>query len=229
MKKQKKKAKGFKFKRLLKIAVILAILGFLSTWSINKYVKNYSSDYIVDNLQEIPNAYTAIVLGSQVFNDGSLSTYMKDRADKTIELYKAGKVKRILVSGDHGTKEYDEVNTIKRYLNAAGIPDKDIFLDHAGFNTYNSMVRAKKIFKVKDAIIVTQKFHLPRSIFIAKKTGINAVGYVADNRNYYSGRRNSIRENLARVKSYFEVMFNISPEYLGDEIPITGDSFLTYD
>ena len=166
---------------------------------------------------------------SLVYSDSSLSPIVKDRVDKAIELYKAGKVKRFLLSGDHGTKKYDEVNCMKRYMKEMGIAEKEIFLDHAGSDTYSSVVRAEKVFNVKDMIIVSQEFHLARALYIARKKGLTAYGYVADKRRYAGIKSMEIREYLANVKAFFSVLFNISPHFLDLVILITGDSNMSYD
>lgn len=190
---------------------------------------NFSKQYILSNVTEVPKAYTVVVLGARVYDDGSLSNYLQDRVDGALELYQNGQVKRFLLSGDHGTKSYDEVNHMKSYLLGHGVPERAIFLDHAGFNTYNSMVRAIKIFEVTECIIVSQEYHLPRAIFIARKNGIEAYGYAQSSAYLGSSSFNKKREVLARFKSFGEVLFNVSPDYLGNKIPITGESYLSYD
>jgi len=202
---------------------------FLLALIINLYFQRVAKNYIYSDINKIPFAYTALIPGSLVYGDSSLSLIVRDRVDKAIELYKAGKIKRFLVSGDHGTKKYDEVNCMKRYLKEQGIPEEDIFLDHAGFDTYSSIVRAEKVFDVKDMIIVSQDYHLDRALYIANKKGLTAYGFVADKRKYPGMRIFQLREYLANVKAFFFVLFNLSPHFLGPEIPITGDSKLSYD
>ena len=149
--------------------------------------------------------------------------------DVAIELYTGKKIKRFLLSGDHGRKNYDEVNSMKNYLLEKGINTEDIFLDHAGFDTYSTIVRAKEVFGVEKAIIVTQEFHLSRAVYIARSKGIEAYGIKADRQDYYSLVRLKIRETIAKVKAFSEVMINKKPRFLGSKIPITGDSKLSYD
>ena len=179
--------------------------------------------------KKIEAKYTGILLGSLVFGENSLSTTTRLRAEKAIDLYRKEKIQRILVSGDHGQSDYDEVNAIKNHLLNQGIPKKDVFMDHADFDTYGSMVRAKKVFLVDDAIIISQDFHLLRTVFIANAVGLNAEGAVAKDSPNLSLKYMENREILARVKAFLGVVFHISPKYLGDEIPITGSSVLTYD
>lgn len=219
----------YKLKVLFFSLFSFALLICLSAATVNVYVTSETSQLIKEDARTVKPAYTAILLGSLVFPSGNLSRVMQLRADKAIELYNAGTVKRILVSGDHGTKEYDEVNGIKNYLEKHGVPKQDIFLDHAGFNTYDSMVRAKEVFKVDDAVIVTQEFHLARALYIADRIGISAEGIIAENPERMNVQRFVVREKLARVKSFAEVQLGLDPTYLGPEIPIDGNSALTFD
>jgi len=216
----------FKF---LKRSIVLVCLFFGFVFGINWYVLKSSESKIFNDKEKLNTAYTCIVLGARVYNNGQLSAYLQDRVDAALELYREGKIKRFLLSGDHGTKEYDEVNSMKNYLNKRGVPNEDIFLDHAGFNTYNSMVRALKVFQVKDCIIVSQDYHLPRAIFIANNIGLNAQGFATSSQRFPTASFNKKREVLARSKSFLEVLFSIKPKHLGDEIPILGKSDLSYD
>ena len=215
--------------KILKNIIGFGFLMLLLVFSINWYVVQSGQPRIFTAKQELDNAYTCIVLGARVYTDGNLSGYLQDRVDAALDLYRNGKVKRFLLSGDHGSKDYDEVNSMKKYLNDRGVPNEDIFLDHAGFNTYNSMVRAAKVFEVTDCIIVSQDYHLPRAVFIANKIGLNAQGFATSSDRFPSANFNKKREVLARNKSFFEVLFSINPTHLGDEIPITGKSDLSYD
>ena len=181
-----------------------------------------SRAYIESNIKNLPQADAAIVPGAGITSKGELSTIFKDRIEGGITLYKAGKVKTILVSGDDGQLEYNEVNPAREYLLVRGIPSEDIFLDHAGFDTYSSMYRARDIFLITSAIIVTQSFHVPRAVFIARNLDIEAHGLSADQHEYRI--QNNLRELLANVKAMMNVIFNRTPKYLGKEIPITGDS-----
>ena len=202
------------------LAIFLLInLGIL--WAAKKHIYKEISD--------IPQKQVAIVLGAYVYPDGRMSDILKDRVDTGIELYKLEKVEKILISGDHGRTNYDEVNTVKKYLLENEINEKDIFLDHAGFDTYDSMYRAKNIFEVTSAIVVTQKFHLSRSIFIARSVDIDAIGMIADKQNYLGMTRYKIRESLSRIKAFLNVVLKSKPKYLGDVIPITGDGTLSWD
>lgn len=164
-----------------------------------------------------------------MFGSHSLSETTRFRAEKAIDLYRKQKIQRILISGDHGQTDYDEVNALKNHLLSHGIPRDDVFTDHTGFDTYDSMVRAKKVFMVDDAVIISQDFHLPRAVFIANAVGLNAEGAVAKDSPHLSLKYMENREVLVRVKAFLEVVFHVSPKYLGAKIPITGSSELTYD
>jgi SanA protein len=213
----------------LKYIIGLCIFGAIMFLVINLTVHLKSKKHIYSNITDVPSCYTGIVLGAMVSHSGELSYILKDRVDAAIDLYKVNKIQRFLLSGDHGLTNYDEVNSMKIYLLEKGIDTCDIFLDHAGFDTYSSLTRAKEIFQVKNAIIISQRFHLPRAVYIARKKGINAHGFIADRQEYPSIKFLIKRERLANIKAYFEILFHKNPKFLGDKIPITGDSKLSYD
>ena len=181
-------------------------------------------------LAELRPAQGVLVPGAKVSPQGRVSDILHDRIISAYEVYAKRLVSKILVSGDHGTNEYDEVNAMKQEFLKLGVPEEDIFMDHAGFSTYDSLYRARAVFQVQSLIIVTQKFHLPRSLFIAGHLGIPVQGYKADKRKYVSAAKNEIREFLARVKDFFmATLFLPEPKYLGRAIPITGDGRQTQD
>jgi SanA protein len=210
--------------RILIISVVFDVMLVLSAFLINYCIKYYSREYIYSRIAKLPSAYTVLIPGALVYPTGELSPVLKDRVKTALMLYKKGKAKRFLLSGDHGRNNYDEVNAMLKYLVKEGVPYSDIFTDHAGFNTYNSMVRAGKVFMVRDVIIVTQDFHLSRSVYIARKKGLTAYGFKADLRIYEHIREYEIREFFARIKAFLNVFFNVSPKYLGVPVPITGDA-----
>lgn len=210
--------------------LVFAIIAVLATVLILQFhVGRVTRPYIHTELKNVEPAYTGIVLGASVRPDKSLSPILKDRVDAAYLAYKKEKFKKFLLSGDHGSRDYDEVNAMKNYLNDKGVPDEDIFLDHAGFDTYNSMYRAKEIFNVSDAIIFTQEFHLPRAIYIGKNLGLDIQGYVSDMRDYPANNRLQRREWLANMKAWMELNIEKSPVYEGNKIPITGDSSISHD
>ncbi len=176
---------------------------------------------IYDDFKEAPDAQVALIPGASVSPEGVLSPIFIDRVDMAIKLYEAKKVSKILVSGDNSTESNNEVNPVRLYLISKGIPDQDIFLDHAGFDTYSTMYRARDIFEVSSALIVTQAFHLPRAVFIAHRLGLEASGVNADLGHILF--RNYRREVLANEKVVLDFLFNRKPKFLGEKIPITGD------
>jgi SanA protein len=176
------------------------------------------------HVADAPHAQVALVLGAQVKPDGTPSAMLADRIAVGARLYRDGKVDKVLASGDHGTHEYDEVDAMKRALIAAGVPERDVFTDHAGFDTWDSVVRARKVFEVRSALVVTQDFHLPRAVWLARRAGLDAHGVSADLQGYgHALRFSQIRELLARVKAVGEVVTGSDPRFLGPKIPITGD------
>ncbi|SRR5258708_3650928 len=207
--------------RIIKITIyICASIIFLIVF-IFIVIKLKTRGYIWSNVEEIPHTEVAVILGASILKDGSLSPVLLDRVNATIKLYQAKKVEKILATGDNSSLAYNEVNPIRIYLLKKGIPDKNIFLDHAGFDTYSSMYRARDIFLADSMTIVTQSFHLPRSVFIARSLGLQAYGMNADNGRYKF--QNYIRELFANVKAVVDLTFNRKPKYLGKEIPLTGD------
>ena len=211
-----------------KILILFILLSLFSFILINNYIINFSEQYIINNIEDVPNTDVVIILGAKV-SGNILSHILLDRTENAIELYNAHKVNKILISGDHGQEDYDEVNAVKNYLLDSGIPSEDIFIDHAGFDTYDSIYRAQYIFGVKSVIISTQNFHLYRAIYIARELGIDAYGLPADKRSYDNEIANNIRESLARIKAWADVTFNSKPKFLGEKIPITGNSQDSWD
>ena len=150
------------------------------------------------------------------------------RLDKALEIYNLGHTSKIIVSGDHGQENYDEVNVMRDYLIKRGVDKENIFMDHAGFSTYDSMYRARDVFEVKSVIVVTQQLHLRRALYIADSLGIDCVGVEADNANAVSTRMQSIREYPARVKAYLQcVILKSKPKFLGEPIPVSGSGIAT--
>lgn len=207
--------------------MLVSILLFAAI-ALNVAIYFYTNKHIYQDLDQIPAAYTGIVLGAGARNN-QVSVILRDRLETAFALYKKGKIKRFLLTGDHGRKNYDEVNTMKDYLVAKGVPESDIFLDHAGFDTYDSMFRAKELFEVKDAIVITQDFHLNRSLFLARNLGLDANGFAADKRVYKGRKYYAFREKFTILKAVYNVVFHSTPHFLGEKIPITGDSKLTFD
>jgi SanA protein len=206
----------------LKIAGGAAAALFVIVAGSNIFVFAKAGDS-TENVADVRHTQTAIVLGALVQPDGKMSPMLADRTEKALELWQAGKVDRILVTGDHDEWVYDEPDTMRDYLMAHGVPGRVIFTDHAGIDTWASMVRAKKVFGVDDAVVVTQGFHMPRALYLADAAGLDATGLRSDQHDYGSkGRQSRLREVLARVKAVGDVELK-SGVLLGPEIPITGD------
>ncbi|MCM3268845.1 SanA/YdcF family protein [Paenibacillus elgii] len=218
-----------RLKRLGTIIVSLILIGAGSIFAINYHVKAYANPY-VKNINELPNADAILVLGAYVYPDGRVSDMLRDRLETSIEAYREEKAPKVIVSGDHGRQDYDEVNTMKQYLLNQNLKNENVFMDHAGFSTYESLYRAKEIFKVNKLIIVTQDYHLSRAVYIARKMGIEAYGIAADKMSYGDTKKYKIREVLARNKDFINAnILKPRPTYLGDAIPITADGRLTND
>lgn len=217
-------------KRIIKYLIILIIVGISIVLSINFYVILSTKKQIVDlsNLKNKNDYDCIIVLGAGIWGDKP-SPMLQDRLDEAIKLYEAGIAPKIIMSGDNGQEGYDEVNVMKDYAINKGIPSEDIFMDHAGFSTYESIYRAKEIFKVEKAIIVTQKYHLYRALHIGNKLGINVTGVGADPRKYSGQIFRELREILARNKDFIQAIFKLKPTYLGESIPVSGDGNITND
>jgi len=208
--------------QVLVIAVLLAaVLALLVTIAMRAGIERYT----YTSIAKVPESDVALVLGASVVR-GSPSPILAQRADMAIALYRQGKVPKVLVTGDNGALSHDEVTPVRKYLLDAGIPARDIFLDHAGFDTYSSMYRARDVFLARSVTIVTQDFHLPRALWIARKLGLNAYGVIAE------GGENSaydyLREIPASIKALFNVLFSRQPKYLGPTIPLSGDGEATW-
>lgn len=209
---------------LIALAVALAGLAALD-W----HIRRTAEPFLSADATTLQPAYTGLVLGARVAPGGTPSYVLAARLESALELYRLGKIRRLLLSGDHGHRNYDEVNNMKRFLTGRGVPERDIFLDHAGFDTYNSIVRARDVFQVSSVIIITQGFHLRRAVYIAQKKGLNVQGFIAPMPDVEARRFQSAREVLANVKAVMEVLINRRPHFAGPVIPITGNSKLSYD
>lgn len=221
-------------KRLLIVLIIcisISVIGASILLGLNAYVKGVAKADIITpeeavNLEDVD---CIIVLGCLVKSDGSPSDMLSDRLERGIDLYKKGAAPKIIMSGDHGRADYDEVNAMKQIAVDSGIPSSDVFMDHAGFSTYESIYRAKEIFEADKIIIVTQEYHLYRALYIAEKLGIEAYGVNSDYRTYWGQSKRDAREILARCKDFCNMIFKPEPTYLGEKIPVSGDGNLTND
>lgn len=207
---------------------MVVVLAGLAVLVPNLIVTRSAAEHIVAAPAEAPQAQVAIVLGAKVYDDGTPAPMLTDRLETGIALYKLGKVDKLLLSGDHGQTDYDEVNTMLDYVLVRGIPDEDVFTDHAGFSTYDTMYRARDVFKVTKAVVVTQGFHLARAVYTARTLGLEATGVAADIQPYANERRFAMRDWLARVKAVIQLhITHPRPRYLGPAIPIEGDGRAT--
>ncbi len=200
-------------------------------FGINAYIKNKTEKKLlsVESAPELKDVDCILVLGCLVKNGGEPSHMLEDRLRRATELYQAGAAPKLLMSGDHGRKDYNEVEAMKQYAIEQGIASEDVFMDHAGFSTYESCYRAKEIFEADKIIIVTQEYHLYRALYIAEELGLDAYGVSSDYRTYYNQKMRDAREILARVKDFFYVLFRPEPTYLGERIPISGNGDVTND
>ena len=198
----------------------LAVIGLIGLS--NAYVL-LSAERATDDVADVPNAQVAIVPGALVRPDGKMSTMLADRVRRAIALWRAGKVDRILVSGDHHRWAYDEPGTMRKALVRAGVPPQVVFEDHAGFDTWATMVRARSIFGVRSAVVVTQGFHMARALYLADTAGLDATGLTSDLHPYgFQGLKSDVREILSRVKAIADTTLN-APAMGGRPIPIEGD------
>ena len=224
-----------KKKKILIITLIVlacfSVIGIASVFGVNAYVKHIGGKNIItpEDATELKDVDCIIVLGCQVKDNGNPSDMLADRLTRGIELYKQGAAPKIIMSGDHGQKEYDEVNTMKQVAIDADVPSNDIFMDHAGFSTYESVYRAKEIFEADKLIIVSQEYHLYRALYIAKQLGIEAYGVNSDFHTYWGQSNREVREILARCKDFVKTIFKPQPTYLGETIPVSGDGDITND
>ncbi|MBR4016465.1 MAG: YdcF family protein [Oscillospiraceae bacterium] len=209
---------------LIIIGFIIAIVAF----SINGHVVLSTKKQIISPSEAAAkNADCVLILGCGILSSGQPSAMLSDRLAQGVALYKDGAAPKLLMSGDHGQKDYDEVNVMKNYALGQGVPSEDVFMDHAGFSTYESIYRAKSIFQAKKVIIVTQKYHLHRALYIANALGLEAYGVASDPRAYAGQTYRDVREILARNKDFFASIIKPAPTYGGNPIPVYGDGNLT--
>jgi len=206
--------KGNNVQILILFTGFMAILTIIVVFLLSFQTENQGSSYIYQDISKIPNAQTVMILGASVLRNKTMSDMLKDRADTAIDVYNSNKADNILISGDGQAKNYNEVEVVNSYLLEQGIPKEKILLDYYGFDTYDSLYRARDIFGIKNLIISTQNFHLPRALFIAQSLGIQAYGITADKHKYKNMELNIGRELLATVKAYVDVFYNAKPAVL---------------
>jgi len=209
------------FRLSFRTAMIIAVVGFMTVLWCNWRVNRISEDYVFRKLVDVEPVKVGLLLGtSSKLRSGLPNAYFENRIQATLDLFNSGKIKHVLISGDNGVKNYNEPQDMKDRLIAGGIPISAITLDYAGFDTYDSMIRAKKVFGQRKFLVISQEFHVRRAVFIAHSFDIDACGFAAADVNSYGGFRTKLRERFARVKAYFEVMLNVQPTFLGEEISI---------
>lgn len=212
----------------LLIIIMLAVCGIIG---VNLYVRGSIKNRIIksDKASELDDVDCILVLGASVVNGDTPSPMLKDRLDKAVELYFSGTAAKLIMSGDHGSEYYNEVQVMKDYAISKGVPAEDIFMDHAGFSTYESMYRAKKIFGADKLVIVTQKYHLYRSLYIADKLDIDAYGVAAVDTKYSGQTKRDIRECLAIFKDFLKTVAKPEPALMGSPIDLKGNGNVTND
>ncbi len=203
---------------LLGAAALMVLLYGVVVWT--------TSGSVYSNVEEVPHAEAALVLGASVMQNGSLSAVLQARADAAVSLYLAHKVDKILVTGDNSSVGHNEVNPTGRYLVSKGVPKEDIFLDHAGFDTYSSVYRAREVFGVTSLVIVSQAFHLPRALLVAHALGVPTSAFIAPGDGLFL--YNWAREVPATLKSILDLQLERVPKYLGEQIDITKSGASTW-
>lgn len=218
------------FRRGMVFIFSVIAAGILLVAGTNRYMISSVKDRILTAEEAAGlDADCILVLGCGVSESGTPSPVLSDRLNRGIDLYEAGASQKLLMSGDHGRTNYDEVNAMKNYAIDRGIPSENVFMDHAGFSTYESMYRARDIFRAEKIVIVSQEYHLARSVYLAKALGLDAYGVAADDRAYYGRWKMDVREALARSKDFFGAVIQPEPTYLGEAIPVSGNGDLTND
>jgi len=214
------------FKKYLKPLVLFFVAGITAIVAINIFVSDATDRLIFESQNELPKANVAIIFGAGI-KGNKPGRYLKDRLDAGISLYKNNKVQKLLLSGDNGNDAHDELTVMKLYCFEKGVDTTKIYIDYAGFDSYSTMYRAKKIFKVDTAILVSQKYHLNRCVYIGEKLGVKSYGYAADKGEYKGLKYYSFREYFSIAKSYFDVARNRKPRFLGETVAISGASNYT--
>lgn len=209
----------------MKIRFILITFPLLIVFQVffcNKVIESCSSQFIERNIHDLPSRRVGLLLGTSKFlKNGSINLYYKYRVAGAIKLFRSGKVKIVIVSGDNSSKNYDEPSMMRSDLIKGGIPASRIFCDYAGFSTIDSVLRAKLIFDAKEIIVISQKFHVERAIYIGNRSGMQVVGYAVQDVPQRYDKNMGLRELLARVKAVAEIcLFQKSPRFLGDKISL---------
>lgn len=220
---------GVRLKRIGLGVLALAAVCLVAVFAIDAHVRSSAESRIVtaDETARLDGIDCIVVLGCGVRPDGQPSDMLADRIAQGVALYEKGASPKLLMSGDHGRSDYDEVNTMRNVAVEAGVPADDVFMDHAGFSTYESMYRARDVFGAKRIVIVSQRYHLYRALYVAERLGLDAYGVSADLRPYAGQETREVREILARVKDFLTAIVQPPPTYLGDPISLSGSASVT--
>lgn len=208
------------------LAVVVAIVAVFAVTNVVTIAGSKGS-IVTSEEANIQSADAIVVLGASVFADGTPSGILQDRLDDGIALYFAGVAPKLIMSGDNGTASYNEVRVMKQYAIAQGVPSEDIFCDHAGFSTYESMYRAKYVFGCERIVVATQTYHLYRALWSAKCLGMQAVGVPSDYHEYQKQLQYDVREIPARTKDFFKALLRVPSTYVGDPISLSQDGDVT--
>ncbi len=222
---------GKLLKRLILLVLCLAVLGTAAIFGTSAWVKASAGRRIlsVEEAAALTDVDCILVLGCYVSQSGEPSAMLHDRLTVGCQLYHLGAAPKMLMSGDHGRTDYNEVSAMKQFAVDDGIPSGDVFMDHAGFSTYESMYRARDVFEADKILIVTQEYHLYRALYIAEQLGLDAYGVAADLRAYGRPLYHETRETLARCKDVAFTLLQPEPTYLGEAIPVSGNGDVTND
>lgn len=213
--------KAITTKRLILFFISLALLSALALYVADKKIAAFAVNKTYNKAEDIPYNRVGLVLGtSKMLANGSVNRYFDYRIKAATELYKAGKIDYIIISGDNSRKTYDEPTDMKQELIGNGIDSTKIYLDYAGFRTFDSMIRVKEIFGQEKVTVISQHFHNERAIYIASKLGIDAVGFDAQDVGTRYGRTTMLREKFARVKVFVDFLTGTQPKFLGEKIEI---------
>ncbi|SHM88615.1 SanA protein [Chryseobacterium carnipullorum] len=208
-------------KNIFKFFLLLLAVGIIFIAWANYSIRKESRDFVSYRIADVPETKVALLLGTgKTLSNGMPNAYFYNRIQAAIDLYKSGKIKYILVSGDNSSKDYNEPEDMQLTLMKYGIPKERIVMDHAGFRTLDSVVRAKDIFGQTKLVIISQKFHNERAVFLARKNAIEAFGYNANDVNKYAGLKTNLREYLAKTKVYWDLLFGVQPKFGGEKILI---------
>lgn len=210
-----------RFKKIFIYCCFLLLAGILIIAGLSEFIRYETSSQIYRNMDSLPASHTVIILGASVYSDGKLSPILQDRMDTALDLYRKGKAARFLLSGDHRQDDYNEVSAMREYLLRKNVPMEDIYTDPAGIDTYDSMHRSGFVYEVPNAVVVTQQFHLPRTLFIANNLGFNYLGFPAEPNYYIANSKIVGREKFANLKAVYEILTNHTPAS-SEKIPVTG-------